>query len=634
MQSIKLFKLALFLFFSLSSFSQSKEDYIALGVPLELKENSNAVVRYDSQVIEINDYDDMIVYTKRLVTIYNKYGNKHINAAEFYDENTNIKDLEIRIYNEFGNQIKRIKKSEFTDQSAVSGGTLYSDSRVKYYEYTPINYPYTIEYESQVRYKSTAFVPQWHPISGHYLGVQFSEYKIVNNSDVDVRKKLDHKGFDIEEVNEGHYQLKNTQGIKYEAYSPPLSEITPLLKVAMASFKMEGVPGVNNNWQDFGKWMYDKLLMGTDDLPQDVIDEVKALTAGVDDKIERAKIVYNYLQEKTRYISVQIGIGGWKPIVATEVDRLGYGDCKGLSNYTKALLEAVDVPSYYTVVYGGDDIRSIDADFSVTEGNHAILCIPTAEENIFLECTSQSNPFGFTAGFTDDRDVLLVKPEGGEIVHTKVYGADDSVQNTYATVELSETGSFSADVTISTTGYQYNLHEGIENETTKDQKLYYKDYWSHINNLSVNAIEIANDKDAIVFNEKVKLSTDNYASKSGPRLILQPNFFNRVTKIPQRYPERKLDFEIDRSFKDTDEFIINLPSSLKVEAMGEGETLDTKFGYYSYKLEKIEDNKLKYTRTYILNKGNYPKSDYKAFRDFMKSIVKNDKTKIVLVKSN
>ena len=70
MQISKLFKLALVLFISLSSFSQSKEDYIALGVPIELRKNSNAVVRYDSQVIEINDYDDMTVYTKRLVTVF------------------------------------------------------------------------------------------------------------------------------------------------------------------------------------------------------------------------------------------------------------------------------------------------------------------------------------------------------------------------------------------------------------------------------------------------------------------------------------------------------------------------------------------------------------------------------------
>ncbi len=55
------------------------------------------------------------------------------------------------------------------------------------------------------------------------------------------------------------------------------------------------------------------------------------------------------MQDKTRYISVQIGIGGWKPMLADDVNKLGYGDCKGLTNYTKALLEAVDVPSYYTL---------------------------------------------------------------------------------------------------------------------------------------------------------------------------------------------------------------------------------------------------------------------------------------------
>ena len=634
MHSKLVLPLALLLLIPLFSVSQSDEDYISLGVPADLKVNSNAVVRYDSQVVEINDYNDMTVLTKRIVTVYNKYGDRHSNAVEFYDENTNIKALEVKIYSQLGEQIKRIKKSEFTDQSAVSGGTLYSDNRVKFYEYTPISYPYTIEFTSEVRYKSTAFVPQWRPISGFYLGVQHSEYKIINNTDIEVRQKLDSRGFDIEEIAEGHYQIKNAQGIKYETYSPPLSEIAPLLKVAMTNFSMEGVPGINNNWQDFGKWMHDKLLMGTDDLPQEVIDEVKALTSGVEDKVERAKIVYNYLQEKTRYISVQVGIGGWKPIEAMEVDRLGYGDCKGLSNYTKALLEVVDVPSYYTVVYGGDDIKSLDSSFSVTEGNHVILCVPTEEENIFLECTSQSNPFGFTAGFTDDRDVLLVKPDGGEIVHTKVYEADDSLQDTSATISLDETGSFTADVSITTTGYQYNIHEGIQNETSRDQQLYYKDYWSHINNLAIDAIEINNDKDAVIFSEKVKLSSENYASKSGPRLILQPNFFNRVTNIPQRYTDRKLDFKIDRSFKDTDTFIISFPNTLKVEAMGEGETLNTKFGSYTYKLEQIEDQKIKYTRTYILNKGNYKKSDYKAFRDFMKSIVRSDKTKIVLVTSN
>ena len=121
--------------------------------------------------------------------------------------------------------------------------------------------------------------------------------------------------------------------------------------------------------------MDDKLLSGTQELPEEVKTEITELTKDASSPIEKAKIVYNYMQNKTRYISIQVGIGGWKPMLAEDVDRLGYGDCKGLSNYTKALLDYVGVTSYYTVVYGGSDIRDIDSDFSSLQGNHAILSI-------------------------------------------------------------------------------------------------------------------------------------------------------------------------------------------------------------------------------------------------------------------
>ncbi len=627
--------LSLFLLLiSFYSFSQTEDVYSSLFVPVELKTKANAVVRFEKKTVEINSVDEMVVYTKRIVTVYNKYGVKSANTREFYNETTSIKKIEVRIYNSIGEEIKKIKKNDFTDHSAVSGGTLYSDSRIKFYNYIPLKYPYTIEFTSEVEYNSTAFISQWRPIDGFFLAVQSSEFEIQNNSGIPLKlKKENFENFKIEEISDNHFKAENLSSVKYEAYSPSLITFTPFVKPILTRFNLKGVEGVNNNWQDFGKWVYSELLTGTDQLPKTAINDVKALTQGIDSKIERAKLVYKYMQDKTRYISVQIGIGGWKPMLADDVDKLGYADCKGLTNYTKALLESVDVPSYYTLVYGSENILNIDNEFSSAQGNHAILCVPNEDENIFLECTSQTNPFGFTAGFTDDRDVLLVKPEGGEIAHTKVYEADDSVQKTTATINLDTTGSFTAEVNITTTGYQYNIHEGIENETARDQQLHYKEYWDNINDIAINDITIVNDKEKIVYNESVKLSSTNYASKSGSKLIFQPNMFNKVTQIPPRYSERKLEFKIDRSFKDVDEFMIQIPEGLKIEAMTEGKELNNKFGSYTFKLEALEGNKIKYTRTYILNKGNYQKEDYKAFRDFRKQIVKNDKTKVVLIKA-
>ncbi|WP_282043609.1 DUF3857 domain-containing protein [Winogradskyella flava] len=615
-------------------FSQSEDVYNSLTIPLELKTKTDAVVRYDKKTVEVLDYDKILVRKKRIVTVFNKKGNRHTNTGQGYDNNTSIKKVEARIYDALGEEIKKVKERDFTDASAVSNISIYEDNRVKYLNYIPREYPYTIEYTSEVLHKNTAFFPGWFPVDDYYVGIEHAEYEIINSAGVELKsKKQNFEDYQIKKVSDHHYVIEDFKGMKYESYAPELRTLVPTYRVAMRKFNMIGVDGINNDWNDFGKWMYDRLLTGTDDIPQATIDEVKQLTSGVDDKIERAKLVYKYMQDKTRYISIQVGIGGWKPMLASDVDKLGYADCKGLTNYTKALLEAVEVPSYYTVVYGGKNVRSIDSEFSAIEGNHVILCVPNEDQNIFLECTSQTSPFGFTAGFTDDRDVLLVKPEGGEIVHTKIYGADDSVQETTANIILDETGGFNADVDIITTGYQYQIHEGIENETARDQQLHYKDYWDNINDLNIDDIKIANDKEQVIYNESIKLSSTNYASKSGDRLIFQPNMFNQVTQIPTRYSERKFEFKIDRAFKDVDNFVIEIPEGFKLEAMSEGKELKTNFGTYKFKLESLGDNKIKYTRTYILNKGNYPKEDYKAFRNFRKQIVKNDKTKVVLIKA-
>ena len=93
---------------------------------------------------------------------------------------------------------------------------------------------------------------------------------------------------------------------------------------------------------------------------------------------------------------------------------MGYGDCKALTNYTRVLLKTVGIESYYTVVYGDRRIENFEQDFVSMQGNHIILAIPSNDNYIYLECTSQTSPFGYNADFTDDRYALIVKPEGGK----------------------------------------------------------------------------------------------------------------------------------------------------------------------------------------------------------------------------
>ncbi len=610
---------------------QAQHDFLALTISSELKENANAVVRLSDTQITLNAIDRMVVKEHRIVTVFNEYGQKHVGAVLYYDDSKSIKVLEAIVYNALGVEIKKYKKKDFLDVSVADGFSIFNDNRAKYLEYTASNYPYTIEFTLETVNSNTAFIPQWYPIENFYVSTEVSKFQFINETEIEVLKKpINFDAFNITDASGFKFEATNLLALKKEAYSPSFTAIVPSLKLALNKFSMLGVEGVNTSWNDFGKWMNEKLIAGTQEIPESVKTEIKDLTINANTPLEKAKIVYSYMQNKTRYISVQVGIGGWKPMLASDVDRLGYGDCKGLSNYTKALLDEVGVESFYTIVYGGSDIRDIDASFSSLQGNHAILSIPDGEDYITLECTSQTTPFGYNANFTDDRDVLIVTPTGGEIVHTKVYNTEDNTQVSEATVVLDEAGNIEADITIKSKGTQYGKYRRLESQTEKENRLDYKDYFSGINNIQITNLTLNNDRAAIEFEEKITLKAEKYARKAGDRLLLEPNLFNKYSATPPRYPNRKLPFEIDRGFLDIDEYTITLPANLKVEALQDDVSIKNKFGEYQFSIKQTAENTLVFKRTLKINKGEFSKEDYTAFRKFKLDVVKLDKSKIVL----
>ena len=621
------------IFLSLPSVAQDKSLLQSLIIPFELRENANAIIRLESTNIEILAVDKMIYKNKRIVTILNASADSKHGAYMYYDNSKSIKKLEAKIYNNQGEELKKIRKKDFNDRSAVSGGTLYSDSRVKYLDYTPISYPYTVVFETEVEYSSTAFIPSWYPIDDYYTSSQNVSYKIKNFTDIDLKTNvLNFEGYDIKKHTDFHYSAKNLKAVVYESYSPSFKEFAPRFEVALSNFSYEGYNGNVNDWETLGKWMYDELLYNRDIVSELTKESVLKLVKGVEDPIEKAKIVYKYVQDNTRYISVQEGIGGIQPIEAIKVDEVKYGDCKGLSNYTKSLLDLVGVESYYTRVYGARNIVDVNKDFVKFLGytNHVILYLPHDEEDIWLECTSQTSPFGYTANFTDDRDVFVITPKGGKIVHTKVYKTKDNKLNTKATVNLEASGDINGEVVSKSYGTQYGLRQGVENIPVKDQILYYKKKWSYINGLDVSKMNYDNDKDSIVYSETIKVSAERYAAKAGNRFLIQPNFFNREDAAPNRYDERTLPFKIDRGYIHSDTYEIKIPNTLQVEALMNPVSIENKFGSYKASISQISEDTLLYQREFILNKGNYAKEEYEAFRAFWLEIVKYDKSKIVL----
>lgn len=531
----------------------AQENISALTISSDLKANANAVIRLNEVNITITSRKSMNVKTRRIVTILNEYGLSYINAQETFDKSTSVKSVEGVVYDGFGKEIKKIKRKDFKEFS-LSQGSLITDNKMLIYEYVPVTYPFTFVYESEVQTSNTAFIPSWSPVEGLYASVEKSGVKIQYQPDLGFRyKEYNFEGYDnnkIETANSISFICKNVPALKKEDYLPSLHKIIPKVLFSLQKFNLEGVDGEVTDWKSFGTWVYSELLKGTDELPETAIAAIKAKVGNETDPIKKAKIVYDYVQNKTRYISIQLGIGGWKPMPAKDVDRLGYGDCKALTNYTRALLKAVGVDSYYAVIYGGSDRTDMLADFTSMQGNHVILAIPNKENYTWLECTSQIAPFGFQGDFTDNRTALVVTPDGGQIVRTTVYKTNDNTQFTKGSYTIAETGKLSGELSIISRGIQYDNKYFLETSSADDVDKFYKKSFSYINNLKLTKTSLLNNKESQEFTESISLEAEAYCNKSGNRLIFPINAFNQFNHVPQRYRERINPFEIGRGFKD------------------------------------------------------------------------------------
>ncbi|TVZ22285.1 uncharacterized protein DUF3857 [Dokdonia sp. Hel_I_63] len=610
-------------------------NYAITDIPEELTNNANSVVRLDQYFIDIPDIARIATTHKRIVTVLNKLGNNDVGSSIYYDNSSRVKSIKATVYDAHGNEVKKYKQRDFNDASATDGFSLHSDTRVLYLNYTPSSYPYTIVVESEKISKTTAFIPPVYSNTNYYSSTQKIEYDISYNPSLGLRyiHEGDRKDFFIrEESGALHIEARNIMAVSPEAFAPSFNTIVEHIIFGLDRFNLEGVNGKADDWLVFGKWMDDNLLNGTQDLPEDTIKTIKELVVGIDDPVIRARKVYNFVQNKVRYVSIQIGIGGWKPMLSSKVDEVGYGDCKALSMYTKALLEVANVPSYYTVVYGDSDKRDIRPDFASVQGNHVILTLPQEDNSyVWLECTDQQVPFGFIAGFTDDRDVLIVTPEGGEIIHTKKYTAQDNFQYLKGTYTLNNSGDIMAEVRMSSGGIQYKVRSKLDKDNDDERKKYYYDFWNYINNLQLGDFTFKNNKIDAIFVEKISFTARNYATLAGQEMIVPINAFNRFSAFPAGAIERTQDVSVARGFSDTDSTEIVIPSNYIVQYIPENVTLDTEFGRYAIAFEKISENTLSYKRSLILNEGAYDKSNYKEFRSFLRKVAINDKQKMILV---
>lgn len=624
----------LIFFAILTNFAKAGTDYNVQLIAKELRSRAAVTIRNESVYIEMRAVNDVTHKVKKAITVYNKSGDYYAYIPLYYNKSSVIKSVKGMIYNEFGLPIAKIGMKDFTDVSAADGFSMFSDTRVKYYGYNAIQYPYTIEFEYEIQHKQNLAIPHWNPNFSPQVSVEHSDYTFAAPKGTAIRVLSQHldtepKVATTEKMETRTWEVNNVAAVKEENFTPSFRKRSIRLDIVPKNISYYGRTGSFETWEDFGKWKYDNLLAGKQNLDEKIKNKVIELTKNCSTAKEKAKVLYHYMQEKTRYISIQIGIGGLEPFPASDVEKYGYGDCKALVNYMQNLLTFADIPSYYCIVEAGSQKESLKLDFAnMQDGNHIILCIPFENDTTWLECTSQEMPFGFLGDFTDDRLVLACTPNGGVVMKTPSYSENENRQIRLAKLKLVDYAGLEGTIETNFFGTQYDNHMDVcRANNTEKPKLLARHY--DINNISFSNIAYNKlELDSPYLQEKFAVNINNIATKSGNRLMLPSSLFNSYSNI-QRNEDRQQQIYINRGFTDEDIIEIELPEGINKNMQPMRKVLTCEMGTYAF-TASIEENMLRCKRTLTIKQGNYPPSLYNEFHEFLKTVSQTDKGRFTL----
>jgi len=632
-------KKLLFLYCALVTITtvQGKEDprYPVFTIPEDMKTGMYAVIRDQEVRLEIKSINSSSYYYRIAITILNPNAKSYAKEIVGYDKLTVLKYLRGTAYDAMGSVIKKLKQSDIYDQSAFDGFSLYSDNRLKRGDLSQGTYPYTVEFEYEIEEKKLYDLPDFFLYHDDEVSIEKSSFSILYPAALKPRYKL----FKMQEPTVSQrdgkevmqWSFKNIKPEKFEKLSPDFRLVVPNVAIAPNQFEYDGYAGNMSSWEDYGKWNA-LLNQGRDNLSEKTKQEVRTLTSGLKTNEEKTKKLYEYLQGKTRYVSIQLGIGGLQPFPASMVEETGYGDCKALSNFMVALLKEAGIKGYYTTVSAGADDYFIDADFPSHQSNHVIVSVPNGADTLWLECTSQSSPFNYQGRFTGDRKALMITEDGGKLVNTHRYSADQNAQTRIADVYLDLNGDATATVKTTYAGTRYEkagLSFILDNKYDEQKKWVQEN--TEIPSFDIQSFTMTNHKAALPSAVvTLNLGLKRYAVVNGKRVFLTANLMNRSTYIPEKTEQRKTNIVLRGNAADLDTIRYHIPESIYPEFLPEPVTIKSKFGEYESQY-KLDQGNLIYIRKMKVTRGEYPPEAYKELIDFYKAVSKADNTKVVFL---
>lgn len=418
-------------------------------------------------VLSIKSVSRFTLEVHQVLTILQEQGKGLLYQVFELDEFNKLDQINIRVFNDKGVFLRSYDKSDFEQQQPVDEVNLVTGIHQLRFHIPVDRFPCTLD--MQYTLKSTGYMnlPDFY-FGGRRIPTDSFSFRVITPPAYRLRHRV--IGAEVKPV---LYQSKDTlsyhwfgsnwRGQHWESNSYE-GDFHDRVELAPIEFEYDGFAGSFENWQRFGSFIQG-FYLNKQTLSPERVQDLHRLLVGAQSRRDSVQLLYREMQRTCRYVSIQLGIGGFKPMDAQRVDKVRYGDCKALTNYLRVMLDYVKIPAYPFLVYAGARQRDADTSFPSNVFNHVILCVPNGADSIWVECTSSTNDVDVLGSFTENRHGLLLTPTGSRWVSTPSSSASRNRQEIRANIELQEERS-TAQVQLWVDGeYKHDIRQLMQGAT-------------------------------------------------------------------------------------------------------------------------------------------------------------------------
>lgn len=599
-------------------------------IPDSLKRGACSVVRdYSVEFVQKSATGGEAQFRKT-VTVLNAEGLEGATFIHVDGHLSKLKKFKGGISNSQGKQVVKLRRSDLKESTLSSG--LTSDSHTYYYECPPYSYPFSVTYEWTCDYSNGMLVyPDFYPQISYNQSVQNASYRLSVPGNVDVIYRSNRIGKTPEVTRHGEYKTYAWTGISltasHPAYNGDARSVVGYIESEPTVFECDGYEGRQDTWQNFGIWK-NKLLQGRDNLPEDEKQKIIAMTRDASSPVEKIRILYDYLARNTRYVSIQLGIGGWQPIDAATVCRTKFGDCKGLTNYMKAMLAVAGISSVYTCI-SVEEKRLCPHLPGVHQLDHAILCVPLPADTLWLECTNAYLPFGYVHSDIAGHDAMLVDDNGGRLVRLPDYPDSCHRQSFHTRMQLDAQGNMTG---VMTHRNAMRYYEKTLSLLSMNEKQRVRELGGMLqgNPPRISSVHVTERKDSIPQLTCRFAVMGQCGTVNGNRMFLTVNPYRRRPSVSpvasHAYP-----LYLTEGSLLTDTLEVLLPAGYVPERIPKPVSLTQPFGTFVSNVT-VRDGRLLVCQSMLVRKGTYPREMHALWNEFLNQAGKADREMIVLVR--